>query len=92
MSHPIENYSRERIGAVWTFEDHAALLHHLDQIERTHTACVRQACPLCHGDGWRYEMRRGLEVPVRCNHEPPSERRDGKMKAAGESTPGPEAA
>ena len=93
MSQPITEYSRARIGAIWTHEDHAYLEHHIQQVERTHSACVRQACPLCHGDGWRYEMRRGCEVLVRCNHtEPPRERHDGKMKAAGDSAPGPDAA
>ncbi len=82
MSQPLTEYSQARIGATWTAEDHATLLHHLERIERTHSACVRRACSLCHGDGWRYEMRRGCEVLVRCDHQAPAVV-DGKALAAG---------
>lgn len=83
MSRPIEDYSRDRIGATWTHEDHAYLVHHLERIERTHSACVRQSCPLCHGDGWRYVIRNGREITVRCDHTPAAPA-DGKVRAAGD--------
>ena len=43
MSQPITEYSRARIGAIWTHEDHAYLERHIQQVERTHSACVRRA-------------------------------------------------